>query len=143
VVLIVEHDPKFADILLNMAHENGFKGVIATQGHQVLALARELKPDAITLDLNLPDMKGWAVLERLKQDRITRRIPVHVISVDDNVHHGKERGAYACLKKPVSKKSLEEAFAGILQFVDSRPKRLLVVATVRSRSRPWPPPPKP
>ena len=106
MLLIVEHDPKFADILLNMAHDNGFKGVIAaTRADQVSALARELKPDAITLDLNLPDMKGWAVLERLKQDRTTRRIPVHVISVDDNVHHGKGRGAFACLRKPVSKKA--------------------------------------
>ena len=66
LVLIVEHDPKFASILLEMAHQIGFKGLITSRGEMALELAQSTKPDAITLDLRLPDMAGWVVLDRLK-----------------------------------------------------------------------------
>src|SRR5205814_1394658 len=81
VLLIVEDDPHYAALLLEMAHSKGFKGVIASHGAAALSLARELKPDAITLDLRLPDIDGRRVLDRLKVDFTTRHIPVHIISV--------------------------------------------------------------
>ena len=81
VILIVEHDTRFAAILLDKAHELGFKAVIVSEGQTALAVAREIQPAAITLDLRLPDMDGWVVLDRLKHDPTTRHIPVHVISV--------------------------------------------------------------
>jgi HAMP domain-containing protein/signal transduction histidine kinase/CheY-like chemotaxis protein len=127
VVLIVEHNPEFADILLGMAHDKGFKGLILSHGEPVLALARQLKPDAITLDIKLPDTDGWAVLDRLKHDPNTRHIPVHVISVDENTSRGMRLGAFACLKKPVAKADLDEAFAQIKNFLERRIKNLLVV----------------
>ncbi len=126
-VLIVEHDPKFAAILLDMAHERGMKGLITSRGEAALDLARQYKPTAITLDLQLPDMDGWVVLDRLKHDPALRHIPVHVISVDESVHSGKRRGAFACLKKPVSRKALQDAFTAMQSFLDRRQKSLLVV----------------
>ena len=71
-------------MLLEMAHEKGFKGVVAQRGAAALALAREFKPDAITLDIHLPDLDGWRVLDRLKVDLATRHIPVHIITVDED-----------------------------------------------------------
>ena len=96
----------------------GFKAVITSYGEAALELAHELQPAAITLDLRLPDMDGWVVLDRLKHDPSTRHIPVHVISVDDSWQRGMKLGAFAFLKKPVSKQSLDEAFAGIKGFLE-------------------------
>ena len=128
VVLIVEHDPRFAQILLDMAHEKGFKALITSTGENVLELARRYQPDAITLDLKLPDVDGWVVLDRLKHNSSTRHIPVHVISVDDQWgQQGSRHGTFACLTKPVSKKDLEEAFVAIKDFVGRQTKRLLIV----------------
>src|SRR5262249_6999669 len=127
VVLIVEHDPKFANILLDVAHEQGFKALITTTGESVLPLAHKYKPEAITLDVRLPDMDGLVVLDRLKRDPRTRHVPVHVITVDEALQQGTRLGAFACLQKPVAKKALDEAFASLRQFVDRRVKNLLVV----------------
>jgi HAMP domain-containing protein/CheY-like chemotaxis protein/signal transduction histidine kinase len=128
VVLLVEHDPRFAQILLDMAHESGFKALITSAGENVLELARRYQPDAITLDLKLPDLDGWVVLDRLKHSPSTRHIPVHVISVDDQwERQGPRHGAFACLTKPVSGKDLKDAFAAIKDFVERQTKRLLIV----------------
>jgi HAMP domain-containing protein/signal transduction histidine kinase/DNA-binding response OmpR family regulator len=127
VVLIVEHDVKFSGILLDMAHEKGFKAVITGQGEMALELARQYRPSAITLDLRLPDMDGLVLLDRLKQDPATRHIPVHVISVDEPGRRALRLGAIACVRKPVSKKDLEEAFAAMRRFADRQVRRLLVV----------------
>src|SRR5262249_26025860 len=113
VILVVEHEPRFASILVDKAHEMGFKAVVTAEGESALHLARKLKPAAVTLDLRLPDMDGWVVLDRLKHDPATRHIPVHVISVDDSWQRGKRLGAFAFLKKPVDKRSLDAAFADI------------------------------
>ena len=79
-VLIVEDDVKFARILIDMARDKGFKAIAATRGESAIHLAQRYRPDAITLDIALPDMEGWTVLDRLKHDRITRHIPVHIIA---------------------------------------------------------------
>ena len=117
VILIVEHEPRFAAILLDKAHELGFKGLIVAEGETALQVVPEIGPAAITLDLLLPDMDGWVVLDRLKHDPSTRHIPVHVISVDDSWQRGIRLGAFAFLKKPVSRKALDEAFATIKGFL--------------------------
>ena len=105
----------------------GFKAVTTSFGESALELAHEIQPAAITLDLRLPDMDGWVVLDRLKHDPSTRHIPVHVISVDDSWQRGMKLGAFAFLKKPVSRQSLDDAFAGIRGFLDREVRRLLVV----------------
>jgi CheY-like chemotaxis protein len=127
VVLIVEDDVTFAGILLEMAHDKGFKGVVATRGESGLQLAKRYRPDAITLDIALPDMEGWTVLDRLKHDKTTRHIPVHIISGDEETARGLKLGAFAQVQKPVTKEALDEAFARIKGFVERPNKSLLIV----------------
>ncbi|HZH04990.1 MAG TPA: response regulator, partial [Myxococcaceae bacterium] len=127
VLLIIEDDLKFARIMLSLARERGFKAVVATRGDVGLELARKLLPHAITLDIQLPVVDGWSVLDRLKRDPRTRHIPVHVISVNDRHQQGATIGAFAYLEKPVSKDALEGAFSHISSFVNRRIRRLLMV----------------
>jgi CheY-like chemotaxis protein/HAMP domain-containing protein/GAF domain-containing protein len=127
VVLIVEDDINFAGILLDLAREKGFKGVIATRGDTALQLARKYKPDAITLDLKLPDRDGWTVLDRLKHDPNTSHIPVHIISGEEQRQRALHSGAITHLQKPVSREDLASAFDQIATFAEKRVRRLLVV----------------
>jgi HAMP domain-containing protein/CheY-like chemotaxis protein/GAF domain-containing protein len=127
VLLIVEDDPGFARILLDTAREKGFKGLIALRGDVGLELARQFKPDAITLDLQLPVVGGWTLLDRLKHDPATRHIPIHIISVADERQRGLQLGAIAYLQKPVTREALAEAFAGMKGFVERKVRNLLVV----------------
>ncbi|MGZ8938517.1 MAG: response regulator, partial [Limisphaerales bacterium] len=127
VVMIVEDDKTFADYLLNMAHEHGFKGLVTSRGSTALAMAREHKPDAITLDLGLPDMEGWKVLDRLKDDPNTRHIPVQIITAEEERERGLQQGALAFITKPVEKASLDDAFKEIRQYIERQVKSLLVV----------------
>jgi HAMP domain-containing protein/CheY-like chemotaxis protein/signal transduction histidine kinase len=126
-VLIVEDDVKFARILLDMARDKGFKGIVATSGEGALQLAKRYRPDAITLDIELPDMEGWTVLDRVKHDRATRHIPVHIISAGEESGRGLRLGAFAQVQKPVTKEALDDAFAKIRGFVERPNKTLLVV----------------
>ena len=91
------------------------------------ALARRYRPNAITLDIGLPDVDGWTVLDRLKHDPDTRHIPVHVISGSDEVIRGLRQGALAFLTKPASKEALDQALGNIRGFVERKVKKLLVV----------------
>ena len=127
VLLIVEDDVAFAQVLLEMARHNGFKGIVSQRGGAIMALAKRYHPAAITLDLSLPDIEGYAVLDNLKHDSHTRHIPVHIISGHDEPRRGLRLGAYAHLTKPVTKESLEAAFTNIKGFVERKEKRLLVV----------------
>jgi CheY-like chemotaxis protein len=126
-VLIVENDPNFARILINMAREKDFKGIIAFDGESAIDLAHAYHPDAVTLDIDLPGMDGWAVLDRLKHHPDTRHIPVHVISGIAKRQRGLKAGAIAYLEKPVSKEALDDAFGRIQNFLEERVRRLLVV----------------
>jgi CheY-like chemotaxis protein len=126
-VLIVEDDALFAQILLDLAHEKGFKGVVAAQGDAALTLARKYKPDAITLDIKLPDRDGWTVLDRLKHDPRTSHIPVHVITADDREYQPRKLGALTHLRKPVTREQLIEAFDRITAFAQRQVRHLLVV----------------
>jgi HAMP domain-containing protein/CheY-like chemotaxis protein/signal transduction histidine kinase len=127
VVLIVEDDAEFARTELQVARERGFKGIVALRGDSGLALAHEYKPDAIVLDMNLPVLDGWAVLDRLKQHPETRHIPVHIVSAGDGRQNALRAGAVAFLEKPASKESLEDTFVAIRSFIDREVKRLLIV----------------
>jgi HAMP domain-containing protein/signal transduction histidine kinase/CheY-like chemotaxis protein len=127
VLLVIEDDVKFARILVGMARERGFMAVVATRGDTGLSLAHELQPHAITLDIQLPGLDGWTVLDRLKRNPRTRHIPVHVISVMDRQHRGATVGAFAYLEKPVTKDALEGALSRITSFLERPVKQLLVV----------------
>jgi HAMP domain-containing protein/CheY-like chemotaxis protein len=127
VVLIIENDLPFAHILMDRARQKGFKCLAAVRGDVGLAMARRYQPDAITLDIDLPGMDGWSVLDRLKHDPDTRHIPVHIISMSDDAHRGMRQGAMAFLSKPVEREKLDEAFASIRTFVDRKVRNLLVI----------------
>ncbi|MEK3784284.1 response regulator [Paenibacillus sp. FSL R5-0810] len=127
VLLIIEDDIKFANILLDMARGRGFKGLVALQGDIGLQMAKSYKPDAIILDIQLPVIDGWSVLGELKSSAETRHIPVHVISVVDEVKQGLMMGAIAYLKKPSSREALENAFTHIESYTEKSMKHLLIV----------------
>ena len=127
VLLIIEDDVKFARIMVGLARENGFKAVVAMRGDTGLAMANELRPTAITLDIRLPIVDGWSVLDRLKREPRTRHIPVHVISIFEKTNRGASMGAFAYLEKPVSKEALEGALQHISSFLDRSVRLLLLV----------------
>jgi HAMP domain-containing protein/CheY-like chemotaxis protein/signal transduction histidine kinase len=127
VVLIVEDDPAFAETVLGVARERGFKGVVALRGDTGLALAQEYRPDAIVLDLQLSGIDGVTLLDNLKRDPETRHIPVHIVSAEDGRQRALRAGAVAFLRKPATIEELEEAFSGLAGFIDRGVKRLLVV----------------
>ncbi|NHN29746.1 response regulator [Paenibacillus sp. S3N08] len=128
VLLIVEDDISFVRILVDMARERGFKTIIGLDGVTGLRLAKQYKPDAILLDIQLPIVDGWSILVQLKNDTEIRHIPVHVISVVDEVQQGLAMGAIAYLQKPSAKDSLEEAFSQIEAFLEKGTKKLLIVS---------------
>jgi CheY-like chemotaxis protein len=126
-VLIVEDDSHYARVLVNVARERGFKAVVATRGQAALSIARDLQPTAITLDVFLPDMLGWTVLNTLKRDPATRHIPVQMLSVEEERQHGLSHGAFSYLVKPATTADLEDAFDRIKTYATSQTRRLLVV----------------
>jgi CheY-like chemotaxis protein len=127
VLLIVEDDPHYARILLGIARGQGFKGVVAQRGQQALSLAHEYLPTAITLDVFLPDMLGWTVLNHLKLDSTTRHIPVQMLSVEEERQHGLAHGAFSYLVKPATTGELETALDKLRAYVAPHTKRLLVI----------------
>ncbi|MBV9996061.1 MAG: HAMP domain-containing protein [Caulobacteraceae bacterium] len=127
VLLIVEDDPHYARIMVDLARDKGFKVLVAMRGADALALAREYRPAAVSLDVFLPDMLGWTVLSHLKQDPATRHIPVQIVTLDEDKQHGLARGAFSFLNKPTTPKGLEDALLKIKSFAEPRRKRLLVV----------------
>ncbi|WP_405030092.1 HAMP domain-containing protein [Neorhizobium sp. 2083] len=127
VLLIVEDDPHYARVLVDLAHDSGFKVLVATRGSEALNFAQEYKPAAISLDIFLPDMLGWTVLSQLKQSAATRHIPVQIISLDEDRQHGLTRGAFAFMSKPTTTDSLGKAFLRLKNYAEPRRKRLLLV----------------
>ncbi len=136
VLLIIEDDVNFVKILTDIARQQGFKVLSALRSQSGLALAQQFKPRAILLDLHLPDIDGWTVLDRLKHDPELRHIPVHILSSDDQRQRGLQLGAIAYLQKPVSSDDLTQLFGKIQSFIDRRVKNLLVIEddTVQARS---------
>ena len=127
VLLMIEDDEAFGRALLAMARESGFSGIVTPTGTLGLEMARVTRPDAITLDLRLPDMDGWVVLDQLKRDPQTRHIPIHIISGADEERRSLESGAIAFLQKPAEKDAVQMALGRIQAFLERRVSRLLVV----------------
>jgi HAMP domain-containing protein/CheY-like chemotaxis protein/GAF domain-containing protein len=127
VLLIVEDDPHYARIMVDLARDAGLKVLVAHRGTEALALAREYHPSAVSLDVFLPDMLGWTVLSQLKQDPSTRHIPVQIVTLDEDRQHGLARGAFSFMSKPTTTEGLELALSRIKEFTKPRRKRLLVV----------------
>jgi CheY-like chemotaxis protein len=127
LLLLIEDDPAFAEIVADLAKKKGFECLLAGTGEAGLELARLRRPQAVILDLRLPGMSGWDVLDALKKDSALRHIPVHIMSADDHSTEAFQRGVLGYLVKPVSPESIEEAFQQIETFLDRRIKSLLVV----------------
>jgi HAMP domain-containing protein/CheY-like chemotaxis protein len=127
VVLIVEDDTTFAATVLEVARSRGFKGIVAVRGDAGLALAHEFRPDAIVLDMELPVMDGWTVLDHLKHHPATRHIPVHIVSAADSGTGALRAGAVQFLQKPLDKDGLDEMLDRISSFIDRGVRSLLVV----------------
>jgi len=127
ILLIVEDDPHYGRVLCDLSRDRGFKVLVANRGAEALQLAQEYHPTAVSLDVFLPDMLGWTVLNHLKQDPATRHIPVQMLTLDEDRHHGLARGAFAFVTKPTTPEGLETALDRIKQYSATRRKRLLVV----------------
>jgi CheY-like chemotaxis protein len=134
VLLIVDNDRDFGSFVLEVARASGWKGVVALSGAAAVALARELDPAAITLDIRLPDIDGWRVLRLLKSDLATRHIPVQVISTDDEGERGYGLGAWSVLAKPIAhRETLETALAALASYVEQPRRELLLVGGDEAR----------
>ncbi|HEX2839762.1 response regulator, partial [Hyphomicrobium sp.] len=130
VALIVENDLAFARVLLETARERGMKAVVASGGRSALALARELEPAAITLDIVLPDIDGWRVIEGLKSDLSTRHIPICVVSTEDARDRAYHAGAWDFIAKPIpSKTALEESLAALFDSIGRKERRILLATS--------------
>jgi CheY-like chemotaxis protein len=112
-VLIVEDDPTFASILLDLVHEAGLKGVISSAGSGTVAMVRKMRPSAITLDLGLSDIDGFVLLDLLRHDPETSDIPVFVVSGAEQAAHALTLGAASVIEKPAERDQLAKLFAKI------------------------------
>ena len=127
VLLIAEDDLIFAKIILDKARENGMKGIVTTKGNDIIDFINQFHPNAITMDINMPDTSGWKVLDRLKTDLTLRHIPVYIISGVDDKNNGLKRGARNFLVKPVKNELLKSMFEDIYDFINKKAKNLLVI----------------
>ncbi|HXG83822.1 MAG TPA: response regulator, partial [Pyrinomonadaceae bacterium] len=127
VLLIVEDDGAFARIMVDLAREQRFKCIVSQHGEEALQTARKYRPDAVTLDLTLPGMHGYAVLDRLKHDASTRHIPVQIISVIDDLRRVLKLGAFGHITKPANREKLIEGVVSLMNFVERPVKKLLLV----------------
>jgi CheY-like chemotaxis protein/signal transduction histidine kinase len=127
ILLIVEDDPHYARVLVDLARDKGFKVLVASRGAQALDLAKQFQPTAVSLDVFLPDMLGWTVLSQLKQNPLTRHIPVQVITLDEDRQHALARGAFSFVSKPTTTEGVDAALSRIQEYAKPRRKRLLLV----------------
>jgi HAMP domain-containing protein/CheY-like chemotaxis protein/predicted transcriptional regulator len=127
ILLIVEDDPHYARVIMDLARDNNFKVLVAMRGADALDLAKQFQPTAVSLDVFLPDMLGWTVLSQLKQNPLTRHIPVQIITLDEDRQHALARGAFSFVTKPTTAEGVEAAINRIKDYAAPRRKRLLVV----------------
>ena len=123
----MEDDPHYCRVLIDLARDKKFKVLVAMRGADALELAKQYQPSAVSLDVFLPDMLGWSVLSQLKQNPLTRHIPVQIITLDEDKHHGLARGAFSFVTKPTTMEGVEAAMRRIKEYSMPRRKRLLVV----------------
>ncbi|SKC87092.1 response regulator [Ohtaekwangia koreensis] len=126
-VLIIEDDKEFAQVLLSFVRERHYKGIIAHRGITGLHYARQYKPDAILLDMKLPDVDGTEVLRQLKSDPSHRHIPIQIISGYSMKKEAMKLGAFDFVKKPVRKEDMQKVFDKLEDFANRKYKRLLVI----------------
>jgi signal transduction histidine kinase/CheY-like chemotaxis protein/HAMP domain-containing protein len=126
-VLIIEDDPVFASQVLEVARAQGFKGVVATRGSEALQLARKINFSGITLDIMLPDIDGRRVLYRLKDDPVTRHVPVMILSAADTDDAGLKYGALSQVAKPMHIDGVADVLAALKRFIERPVKNLLLV----------------
>lgn len=126
-MLIIEDDEDFAQILFGLAHEMNFGAIVTPTGEEGLELAKEFRPNAIVLDIKLPDHSGMIVLDQLKMNTVTRHIPVHIISSEDFSRSALEMGAVGYMLKPVKKEQLQVAFQNMNALLEQGMKKVLVV----------------
>jgi HAMP domain-containing protein/CheY-like chemotaxis protein/signal transduction histidine kinase len=127
ILLIVEDDPHYARVIMDLARDKGFKVLVAMRGGDALDLAKQFQPSAVSLDVFLPDMLGWTVLSQLKQNPLTRHIPVQIITLDEDRQHALARGAFSFVTKPTTTEGVDAALTRIKEYASPRRKRLLVV----------------
>jgi CheY-like chemotaxis protein/nitrogen-specific signal transduction histidine kinase len=135
VLLIIENDLGFARFLLDAARAKGFKGLVTSMGAGALTLANQFQLSAITLDMVLPDMDGWRVLDRLKQDFSARHIPVCVISTDDSKERAFKSGAMAFIEKPIQSKEVLDRMLDQLSAYASRQERSILIGLKDTAAR--------
>jgi tubulin-specific chaperone A len=126
-ILIIEDDPKFAQLLYDMASEHSFKAIVTPDGESGIHYADYYGPRAIILDVMLPGIDGWEVMSRLKNNLKTRHIPVHFISATDKSLRAMKMGAIGYLTKPVNADQLEKVFRKIEDVINKKEKKLLVI----------------
>ncbi|MCE5993315.1 response regulator [Pseudomonas sp. KCA11] len=126
-ILVIEDEPNFARILFDLAHELGYSCLVAQGADEGFELAAQYIPDAILLDMRLPDHSGLTVLQRLKEQASTRHIPVHIISVEDRVEAAMHMGAVGYAVKPTSREQLKEVFARLEAKLTQKLKHILLV----------------
>ncbi|WP_028634406.1 response regulator [Pseudomonas parafulva] len=126
-ILVIEDEPNFARILFDLAHELGYSCLVAHGADEGFELAARFIPDAILLDMRLPDHSGLTVLQRLKEQANTRHIPVHIISVEDRVEAAMHMGAVGYAVKPTSREELKEVFARLEAKLTQKLKHILLV----------------
>ncbi len=128
VALIVENDLGFARFLLDVARARGFKGLVTSLGAAALALTHDHQPDCILLDIHLPDMQGWRVMERLKNDMATRHIPICIISTDESRDRALSSGALTFVTKPIQKHEiLDELMGSLADYLGRKSRQVLVI----------------
>jgi HAMP domain-containing protein/CheY-like chemotaxis protein/signal transduction histidine kinase len=127
ILLIVEDDPHYARVLIDLARDMGFKVLVAARGSEALDLAKQFQPTAVSLDVFLPDMLGWTVLSQLKHNPLTRHIPVQIITLDEDRQHALARGAFSFVNKPTTTEGVSAALSQIKEYSRPRRKRLLIV----------------
>jgi signal transduction histidine kinase/CheY-like chemotaxis protein/HAMP domain-containing protein len=127
ILLIVEDDPHYARVLVDLARDKGFKVLVAARGTEALDLAKQYQPTAVSLDVFLPDMLGWTVLSQLKHNPLTRHIPVQIITLDEDRQHALARGAFSFVNKPTTTEGVSAALSQIKEYAKPRRKRLLIV----------------
>ena len=126
-MLVVEDDEVFAHILYDLAHEQGYRCLVATHADEGCALAFSHLPDAVLLDMQLPDDSGLSVLQKLKEDPRTRHLPVHVISAEDRSETALSLGAVGYALKPTNREQLQEIFSRLESKLSQKVKRVLLV----------------
>lgn len=127
-ILIIEDDRNFSGVFMEIAREKDFKCLLAEDGKTGLQLATDYQPHAIILDIGLPKIDGWTVMEQLKENAQTRHIPVHFVSAADHRNDAKQLGAIGYLLKPVNMEELGQALSKIEQFINKQLKNVLIVS---------------